>query len=134
MLASLIGLVLHFARPDEARFLSPYWRDYRDLALWARDNLPPDAVVVVHDSNNFHVAAVRRVLQLKETADGPWPPPGLEAGPKIYLVSGNAVDPEDRFITAAYHAANDLLRTGRVVKVREVGRLSLYEDRGAPPK
>jgi hypothetical protein len=47
------ALARHLAEPDRLRFVTPDSKDYRDVALWAGANLPPDAVVLTRFPQRF---------------------------------------------------------------------------------
>lgn len=47
------ALAWHLAEPDRLRFVTPDSKDYRDVALWAGANLPPDTVVLAPAAQRF---------------------------------------------------------------------------------
>ena len=54
MVSTAAGLALHLVHPDELRFLSPYWKHYQQAIMWARDHVPPDAVIVTHAPHDLY--------------------------------------------------------------------------------
>ena len=48
------GMGLHLWDPDRLRFADPFWRDYRDLAVWARKNIPSGTPVVAPSAHKFY--------------------------------------------------------------------------------
>jgi hypothetical protein len=53
LVIACIALAWHLAAPERLRFVTSDSKDYRDIALWAGDNLPQDAVVLAPAAHRF---------------------------------------------------------------------------------
>lgn len=126
LVGSTLGLGRHLIWSDELRFLNPYWKEYRDLAVWCRANLPEDAVVVAPHASNFYVGSVRRTYAIGAIESDTWPPRELSAESRIYLVYPNADLPYGDERKAAAKCA-DLIRTHQFRLAREQPNLKLYQ-------
>lgn len=63
------GLAHHLVNPNELRFANSTLKDYRDIAVWARDNLPADAVVAAPAAHRFYSVALRRTFPAEKLGD-----------------------------------------------------------------
>lgn len=120
-----LGLARHLAQPDTLRFFSPYWREYRDLAVWAGQNLPQDAVVLTHHSQNFMVTSERRSYRLEDLRVAHWPIQELRSEPHIYVVCPTLDQPE-HVPAEAIAACRLLLATTPSTVMRAGQHLALY--------
>lgn len=59
LLVAAAALGMHLANPDRLRFATPASQDYRDVALWAGEHLPADAVVIAPAPSHFLAASGR---------------------------------------------------------------------------
>lgn len=83
LLVSASALAWHLGQPDRLRFINADARDYRDLALWAREHLPADAVVLAPAAQRFLAVSGRAAW----FQDAP-PKEILNSGRPLYLLCG----------------------------------------------
>ena len=63
------SLAWHLAEPDRLRFVSPDRKDFRDVALWAGENLPNDAVVQTSKAHWFLASSGLSALSVETLPD-----------------------------------------------------------------
>lgn len=74
------SLAWHLAEPDRLRFVSPDRKDFRDVALWAGENLPADAVVQTSKAHWFLASSGLSALAADKLPDEI-----LDSGRPLYL-------------------------------------------------
>jgi hypothetical protein len=136
LIVAACGLALCLSRPDRTRFLSPYWHSYRDLALWARDHTPRDAVLIAPWPAQCYATSLRRSYPLGGLDAIIWPPTRFASEPHVYLVGPPPEpDPGARSETLpdlnpriAMSNFRELLESGRFACVRREGPVALYVE------
>jgi len=112
------GLVLHLAQPDTLRFATPHWQAYRDAALWAREHLPPDAVMVAYSSHKMYAVADRPTWP----ATGEDPIERVRQAGHAYVLCGEGMDvPKDHALWCRMAMAD-----GRIKRVYGDVGLGIY--------
>ncbi len=86
VVTAIIGLAVHLWEPDRLRFRSAEWREFRDVAAWAQNNLADEAVIVSHAPNNFFVVSGRQTFPIREISPEAWPPDSLKSRAAIYVL------------------------------------------------
>lgn len=127
LICGLVGLSMHLTKPDELRFHSSFWRDYRDLAIWARSNLPEKAVIVAPYPNNFYSVAVRRTFNMSDVDRADCLPQELAGETHLYII--RIQSEKERDLTRYTEKfCLPLIKAGRLEMVHQEGQVSLYVD------
>lgn len=85
IVTGLLGLVLHLHDPDEIRYYDRHGLEFKHAVLWARENLPREAIVVTESPGDVYAGSRRRATSIRTGEDAKL---GrlLDAAERVYLL------------------------------------------------
>ena len=119
LITGMMGFMLFLTQPERFRYLDQEGQEATEIALWAREHLPLNAVIVTRNATDIYTAARRRSFVISKT--NRWPPENLLNEPELFLLC-----PKDaNLYPDTYNRCHELLQQGQFVSYKETARLSL---------
>ena len=122
--ANMTGFISHLANPDRLRYYDQYGLEARDIAIWARDHLPPKAIIITEAPGDIFSAARRRAFSLGAAAAN-WIPAEFAHEEDIYLLCP-ANPKANTHYPSSYENCERLKRKNQFVTVRELPLIGIY--------
>ena len=121
-----IGFASHLNEPDRLRYYDGYGIETRDMVLWARHNLPSDAIVITDSPADVYSASRRRAISLRNAFEAESLKMLRNSNSPLYMLCPSTPLAETHYISTHAICA-EFIQKNEPIPVKQLTLMTLYK-------